>query len=57
MIYVILWIILGCGVLAYLDDRERRYYKWLKEDPTYGVLAAIVILLWPILAYLMWRYK
>ena len=48
--------LIGSVVLALLDTEDQCFYKWYASDPT-GVSEFFILLLWPILAVLMVRYK
>jgi hypothetical protein len=50
MYYLVIWYVIGCAVLATIDDKDERLWKWVKTCPIpYGYLLSIM--LWPILAY------
>lgn len=48
---------IGCVVAAALDTKDRIFFNWYKGDPTGGIICFIVVSFWPIMAFLMLRYK
>jgi len=42
------WPLLGCAVLAAVDDDERRLFEWARSAPPCGY--SMVLILWPIVA-------
>jgi uncharacterized membrane protein YdjX (TVP38/TMEM64 family) len=49
MLIVFIDIIVGAAVLAFLDTKDEVYSKWLRNDPTCGIMSFFILLLWPIL--------
>jgi len=47
------WIILGCGVLAAVDNRERSLYEWARSAPN-QLLYVLVLIAWP---YVAWKFR
>ena len=52
---LMLWIILGCGMLASIDDDEERLLKWAKSGPFGGIGVGFTILLWPVAMYFWYK--
>lgn len=50
--WITLWVLGGCAVLATVDDKEQRLFKWFDTAPN-EVFKVIVLVLWPIAAVLM----
>jgi hypothetical protein len=48
-------VLLGAGVLTYLDTADRRFYAWFKTGPVIGQFVALI--LWPVMAYFMIKEK
>lgn len=57
MLIYISYIVLGTAVCALLDTRDGIFRTWYMSDPTKGVMAALVLHIWPILAICMIIYR
>ena len=42
------YIFIGCAVLAAVDDKEKRLYKWAKK---YNNFFLLTITFWPLVVY------
>lgn len=49
--------VIGSAVCATLDTKDRVFFNWMKNDPTGGIMCFLFISFWPIMAFLMLRYK
>jgi hypothetical protein len=51
-----IWCVIGCGVLAAIDDDEKRLFHWAKKSPIVGGYT-IVVTAWPVILWMWWRSK
>ncbi len=47
------WFVIGCGVLAAIDDDRSTLFKWARSAPNQALYVGAVML-WPLVVYL-WR--
>ncbi len=52
-----IWIIVGCGVLAAIDDEDQRLFKWATSAPFKHPLYELTVMLWPYILWLWWKGK
>lgn len=55
-VIVIVWIVLGCGVLAWVDVNQE-LYEWVWDKAPGGYFSMLAILLFPIVAIVYIRGK
>lgn len=51
-----IWFIVGCIVLSYMDDKDQRLFNWAKNCPLPGGYA-LTVTAWPIIVYYIWRKR
>lgn len=59
MIYiftVFLWVIFGWFVLSIMD-KSGTFCDWMNEDPTFGFLSSLLLIVWPVIACLMYKNR
>lgn len=57
LIAIIVNAVIGATVCACLDTEDQHFLKWVEREPTGGFATFLVIQLWPIMAFLMIKYK
>lgn len=54
LIGLLAWFLIGCVVLAIIDDKDRRLFKWAKDCPIpFGY--ELTVTAWPVILWLWWR--
>lgn len=48
------WFLVGCGVLAAIDDKEKRLFNWAKSAPL-PMLYELAVMAWPYILWLWWK--
>jgi hypothetical protein len=46
LIGLLVWMVIGCCVLSYIDTEDQRLFKWAKEGSV-----GLVVLFWPLVLY------
>ena len=54
IISIIVDYLLGCAVLAYIDDSERRLFKWASSN---SLLYSFVVMFWFITVFFWYKNK
>ena len=50
------WFVVGCGVLAAIDDEDQRLFKWASSAPL-PLLYEITVMCWPFIVWLWWKNR
>lgn len=50
------WFLIGCGVLAAIDNEDQRLFKWAKDCPV-PLGYELTIMAWPVILWLWWKNR
>ena len=53
---VFIWVTLGWFVLTKVD-KNGTFGDWMNEDPTFGFLSVLLLMVWPVIAFLMYKNR